>query len=627
MTQVIHIGECRAVMATLAADSIDAIVCDPPYGIGFMGKDWDSPRMLGQVNIDHDRERQDGGLRRGPGTNSRGYADNDPRQFQAWCEGWASEALRVLKPGGHLLAFGGTRAFHRMAVAIEDAGFEIRDQIAWMYGQGFPKSLDVSKAIDKAAGIEPEVVGTATRKSGNNVYDKRPSREHGLYASDDYSLTAPVSELAKQYAGWGTALKPAMEPIVLARKPLIGTVAANVAAHGTGALNIDACRIPTTDDLDGGAYAESGKRSVSPSLRQGSGMNQPGKTTNKPFVQPEGRWPANVCLDETAAALLDEQSGVSKSTGGQASLGAFRNGDIYGKGRDVREKRDPGYGDTGGASRFFFVARNEVQYDLNSQAERGDDWADQDHRQSIQADSATPPQRAITASTSGTRLPEKDAPSWPTSSNGSGITARSLTATRSITETATSKTTPSPTSNSLTPSRTSDCIPAANCEPERGGSHAAPVASSSQSTPSIGISALKDGRSTDDAAPAISARSLPISKGGVRFAYVPKASRRERNLGLPDGESSNHPTVKPVALMRWLVRLVTPPEGVVLDPFMGSGSTGLAAMDEGFRFIGIEQSAEYAAIAEARLRGWAPMFANVQVVRHDHAASEGPTDG
>src|SRR5690606_34202115 len=254
--RVIH-GDCIAEMAKLPADSIDAIVTDPPYGLGFMGKEWDA--------LPPGRE-------------------------------WAEECLRVLKPGGHLLAFGGTRTWHRLAVAIEDAGFEIRDSIAWLYGSGFPKSLDVSKAIDKAAGATREVVGSAHRATGNATYDKRPSRPDGLYATPDYTITAPATPDAERWQGWGTALKPAFEPVVVARKPLRGTVAANVLEHGTGALNIDGCRIGTTENL--------GRPQGTRPQPKEWGNKSPGET----FVSegnPEGRWPANVVLDESQAAALD----------------------------------------------------------------------------------------------------------------------------------------------------------------------------------------------------------------------------------------------------------------------------------------------------------------------------------
>ena len=199
-------GDCIEVLTTLPDASVDSVVTDPPYGIGFMGRKWD---------------------KWGAG------------EFQSWCEQWSRECLRVLKPGGHMLAFGGTRTWHRLTVAVEDAGFEIRDSIAWMYGSGFPKSLDVSKALDKMAGAER---GRKDLQHRKRVSDSIHASGFGAgtWAPQD---DTPVTLDAQRWQGWGTALKPAFEPIVVARKPLAGTVAANVLAHGTGALNIAACRI------------------------------------------------------------------------------------------------------------------------------------------------------------------------------------------------------------------------------------------------------------------------------------------------------------------------------------------------------------------------------------------------
>lgn len=347
--------DCRDVMDLyMDENSVDAIVTDPPYGLSFMGKAWDH------------------GV---PGV-----------------EFWA-RALRVLKPGGHLLAFGGSRTYHRMASAVEDAGFEIRDQIMWVYGSGFPKSLDVSKAIDKAAGAEREVVGKSSRHVG-----KKTQRLEGLNGTSTFAetpgmgayITAPATEAARQWQGFGTALKPAHEPIVVARKPLIGTVAANVLAHGTGVLNIDGCRVGVDDDRNGGRYSDN---------KQGDDGNIYGRGINErsanDYVQPAGRWPANLIHD-----------------GGDEVLAGF-----------------------------------------------------------------------------------------PVTKSGEGSAAR--------------------------------------------------------------------------------------------FFYCAKGSKSDR------GADNTHPTVKPTDLMAYLCRLVTPPGGTVLDPFMGSGK---AALREGFKFIGCELDAAYHNIAKGRLR-------------------------
>lgn len=385
-------GDCIEQMKTLEADSVDAIVTDPPYGLEFMGKDWD-----------------------GFGT---------PLGFQTWTEQWAREAMRVLKPGGHLLAFGGTRMYHRLAAGIEDAGFEIRDTLMWLYGSGFPKSLDVSKAIDKAAGAERKVIGKA---SGGGFADKTIGTiGHHKGAPD---ITAPSTESAKKWQGWGTALKPAVEPIVLARKPLIGTVAENVLQHGTGALNIDASRIGT----DGGTQKAADNPGQESQLVYGDGLNGGEKQQIN-----AGRWPANILLDEAAAALLDEQSGESKDG---TAVNRNRDDDAvcwFGTRKNVQSRIDKTFGGYGGASRFFYVA---------------------------------------------------------------------------------------------------------------------------------------------------------------------KASRSERNKGL---ERNIHPTVKPVDLMRYLIRLVTPKGGTVLDPFLGSGTTAVAAIEEGVDWIGCEREPEYLEIIKARVAAAQP---------------------
>ncbi|SIE45118.1 Modification methylase HindIII [Mycobacteroides abscessus subsp. abscessus] len=420
--------------------SVDAVITDPPYGIAFMGKDWDQPGAFGS-------ERRNGSPQR---TQREGLAMDAGRydlspaamlNFQRWCTAWATECLRILKPGGHLLAFGGSRTWHRLAAGIEDAGFEIRDSIAWLYGSGFPKSLDVSKAIDKAAGAEREVVGTHHRHGGGSAVSGSMS---GLLGTDsELPLTAPATVAAKQWQGWGTALKPSFEPIVVARKPLAGNVAANVLEYGTGALNIDACRIPTGDKLGGG--------STTRGQRMKDGWHRPwmddpdmvaanAERSRASVARSEelGRWPTNVVLDEHQAEALDRQTGVLHS--GTMRAGTERQpragGTIYGADTRTFAAADT-YGDSGGASRFFPV-----------------------------------------------------------------------------------------------------------------------------------------------------------------FRYEAKAPTSER----PNADGVQHPTVKPLDLMRWLVRLVTPVGAVVLEPFAGSGTTAEACILEDRRCIAIEREAEYLPLIVSRLR-------------------------
>jgi DNA modification methylase len=437
--ELLH-GDCVELMRAMPECSVDSIVTDPPYELGFMGKAWDGAGIAYSLDM------------------------------------WR-EALRVLKPGGHLLAFGGTRTYHRMACAIEDAGFEIRDSIHWVYGSGFPKSLNIGKAIDKAAGVEREVVGSIRTnvgmQGGNFTAGSR---------TDDVPVTAPATEEARRWEGWGTALKPAHEPVVVARKPLSGTVAGNVLVWGTGGLNIDGCRVGTEGSTPRG-LGEQGQRIGD--ARHGF------RTHAGPRIRSDtqGRWPANIVLDGAAAAALDQQSGErgaaapasgpthSGPRSSRAMAGAFN-----GRGDAMPEF----YADKGGASRFF------------TQADFGpDDWPF--------VYQAKPSKRERNAGLDG--LPEQPS----ATAQGMGIT------------------------------------------------------------------------------------QVTANSWGDKDQTV-----YERTTA----HSNHHPTVKPVALMRHLVRLVTPPGGTVLDPFAGSGTTLVAAVLEGMNAIGCEMTDEYLPIIRGRV-AWA----------------------
>ena len=379
----IHEGDCLQSLRAMPDESVHCVVTDPPYGLSFMGKKW----------------------------------DYDVPAVEVW-----QECLRVLKPGGHLLAFAGTRTQHRMAVRIEDAGFEIRDMIMYCYGSGFPKSLDVSKAIDKAAGAEREVlesrhaaVGFDTKKEGG-----------GGWSAGVVSVTAPATEAARQWQGWGSALKPALEPITVARKPFKGTVAACVLQHGTGALNVDGCRI---EGKIGVSYRTPGNGKVgSGGIYEGGYRGE----WNNANPHPEsvrhnaaGRWPANLIHD-----------------GSDEVVGLF---------------------------------------------------------------------------------PESQSGAWPASRGPGGISTSGHT-----------------------------------------------------------------GHDTG-------VRIESNSGSAARFFYCAKADASERR-------NSKHPTVKPLALMRYLCRLVCPPDGIVLDPFCGSGTTLEAARLEAFQAIGCELNPEYIADCKERLK-------------------------
>lgn len=283
----IHVGDCREIIATLPDCSIDSIVTDPPYELGFMGKKWDASGVAYDVTL------------------------------------W-SECLRVLKPGGHLLAFGGTRTYHRMAVAIEDAGFEIRDSIHWLYGSGFPKSHNVSKSIDEAAGAKRKVVATRpltgngkTMRSGFHQPDGTGAGE--TVKQEIFEITAPATDAARQWEGWGTALKPAHEPIVVARKPLTGTVAANVLEHGTGALNIDGTRVDMGDEYDP-TKIQRQQNSVGAIEGAFGAASLIGKEI--PTYNARGRWPANVITDGSIDAEWVRYFYTAKASKGERNAGS-----------------------------------------------------------------------------------------------------------------------------------------------------------------------------------------------------------------------------------------------------------------------------------------------------------------
>lgn len=436
MHELLH-GDCLDVLKTLDDCSIDAIVTDPPYGLSDH-KPTDvmaclSAWLAGEPYL----------------TKKRGFMG---KTWDSWVPGpevWR-ECFRVLKPGGHILAFAGSRTHDLMSIALRLAGFECRDTVMWVYGSGFPKSLDVSKAIDKAAGAEREVVGeTRTGIVGGRAFES-------ITEADKYrSITAPATEAAKQWEGWGTALKPAYEPVLLFRKPLSGTVAENVLTHGTGALNIDSCRIEGYD-------AQNGR------TRHGGGVVGNASSYELPDYKapmPAGRWPANLIHDGSEEVLAEFPETTSGARNGKRSANSGGIGTFH------ETERDTGRffaADTGSAARYFYCAKA-------SRRDRDDGLEQFDDKQAA------------------------------------GLPMRSA-------------------------------------DGERGGE---------------GL----DGTKTD---------RLTVRK-------------------------NVHPTVKPTDLMRYLCRLVTPPNGVILDPFMGSGSTGKAAMLEWFRFIGIEQSPEYFAIARARI--------------------------
>lgn len=572
----IHQGHVLEVLKSFPGHHFDSCVCDPPYELGFMGKKWDSSGIAYSVEM------------------------------------WR-EVLRVLKPGAHLLAFGGSRTYHRLVCAIEDAGFEIRDQIQWIYGSGFPKSLDVSKGIDKAAGAEREVVGHQSYTNqdirGGGYESEKARQKERLPAT----ITAPSTALARQWNGWGTALKPAHEPIVVARKPLEGTVINNVLKHGTGAINVVGCRI--------GGIVNS-----NPLVRNALGFSSDGLIQGETGkgVMSIGRWPANVIHDGSEEVLAAFPSETSQ-TGNRRNKNRIQQ--EAQSTSFTRGKNAPEYIDTGSAARFFkkcvyselellFIRAKAIIEAWNLELVN---TAEKDLSLSNQA-AVSVLRNAVTAASLGDKL-LKDV-------KGLSITAMQ-TELNLLCETLIMAILSG--GNGQSPGLWQD-------EPSPNGCHVRFAETPGQTgTMTITISHWKSNGIADAATFVIMPQSMAVGekglKNGSRFTYCAKASPEERDYGLelmkglprptmgsgiggqPDQQRANnrnpHPTVKPLALMRYLVRLVTPPGGIVLDPFMGSGSTLIAAAQEGFDAVGIDLSPEYCDLAERRARGNLGMLAEV----------------
>lgn len=517
----LHHGDCLEVLKTMPDNSVDAVVCDPPYGLSFMGRKW----------------------------------DYDVPEVAVW-----AECLRVLKPGGHLLAFAGTRTQHRMAVRIEDAGFEIRDMIAWVYGSGFPKSLDVSKAIDKAAGAKREVVGF------DPVAAKRTAAvgtaAYGDYKGQTGEVTAPATDAARQWQGWGTALKPALEPITIARKPLIGTVAENVLKWGTGAINIDECRVQNQggsgsigqEKNDRGARQDELRR-----VRKADGALEvtggEGEATGdvRPGVQVEGNdWCRKPTMEERS---LDGWAG-------ELSLPPCGRSEQGGQGASGEPKGSAGLGASAcdGAGRWEAVEadRNGASHQRGEVGQQAGKPALNELVGALEGTSATGARGRGVEGGSGAF--ESSSGRWPANliHDGSGEVLAGF-----------------------------------------------PQAKGQQGAARFFYCAKASKRDRDDGLDGF-AHANPGEMTGGRTEGSAGLNNPRAGAGRTGGGKNVHPTVKPTDLMAYLCRLVTPPGGVVLDPFMGSGSTGKAAMLEGFRFIGIEREAEYLEIARARISAVAP---------------------
>ncbi len=334
----LYCGDSWDVLPSLEPVQFTACVCDPPYHLTQASRKG-SPR-------NNDPETPFGRT----GLGSKGFMgktwDGGDVAFRP--EFWA-EVLRVLKPGAMLLAFGGTRTFHRLTCAIEDAGFEIRDCLMWLYGSGFPKSLDISKALDKAAGAKREVVGRRSQPDiRGDSYQNR--QRHSKIGNVEILDTVPATELAQRWNGWGSSLKPAWEPIVLAMKPLDGTFAQNVLRHGVGGMNIDGSRI----GIGKGGRRDGEKTADKRYTDRGSTNFAP--TPGPRGGDAKGRWPANLLLDEESGAMLDHQSGITKSGAMRRQVGPYPGENATGFLRGHSGPHNQ-HGDSGGASRFFYCAK------------------------------------------------------------------------------------------------------------------------------------------------------------------------------------------------------------------------------------------------------------------------------
>ncbi len=335
-------GDCLDVLPELEAGSVSLVLTDPPYGLEFMGKEWD--RLWTK------RDKHIADL---TGKSSSPFVAAAIERYVggAQAQSWFTVILPVCKPGTMLASFGGTRTFHRLTCGIEDAGWEIRDCLMWLYGQGFPKSHDISKAIDKEAGAEREVVGVSANDRPGSQVKSGKGFDRALdegQAHETLAVTAPATDAAKLWSGWGTALKPAWEPIVLAMKPLDGTFAANALEHGVAGLAIDKGRIP--------GMAEPTRFDPAKHNHDGWRMNATGEECAA-NASPQGRWPANVILDEEAGAMLDEQSGERPSTLSRFGSGGPNPSDVVKPGMFGVGGGGQVFGASGGASRFFYCPK------------------------------------------------------------------------------------------------------------------------------------------------------------------------------------------------------------------------------------------------------------------------------
>jgi len=547
MVATVFEGDCLEQMRIFGDDYFDSIVTDPPYGLSFMGKEWDH------------------GV---PGVHF-----------------W-KECLRVAKPGAHMLAFGGTRTHHRLMVAIEDAGWEIRDCLMWVYGSGFPKSLDISKSLDKAAGAEREVVGinedylrrkpNGMKTEGATAYGYSQTQQE-----TNANITTPATDAAKQWSGWGTALKPAWEPIILCRKPLDGTVANNVLTWGCGGINVDGCRVEYSSDADKASAIPQGR--ITTKVGAFAGRTQDGKDAelnrDEWASKQTGRFPANLIhdgSDEVLSVFPDAKGQCAAITGNEPTANGF-SGPVKFGGNKNRVSFPAPRGDSGSAARFFYCAKastSERNIGLNGTCTVKLNTKNNVYSGVCQKDVTTVAVQLLQKVTS------ESTGIWNIGESGESITARCLWGSLSITLMEINKIIELKTLHLLMHSLTNDTILDANSSTESGGSHAAIVENLKKWILTTTSGKMELARGASDVA--------------LQMLLQTSVKENWQNL------TNTHSTVKPLALLQYLCRLITPPNGIVLDPFAGSGSTGIAATREGFNSVLIEIDKDYAEIARAR---------------------------
>ena len=495
-------GSMLEMLEVIAPNSIDAVLTDPPYELGFMGKGWDNSGIAFQ-----------------PDTWRKCYA--------------------VLKSGGYLLAFGGTRTFHRIACAIEDAGFEIRDTIMWLYGSGFPKSMNIGLAIDKKNGVESPVVGVG--KSGApDTHTKTLHSVSEITGTGWFGGEYEIRQAQNKWSGWGTALKPAYEPVIVARKPCEGSCLDNVIQYVVGGINIDACRI---GDIDA------------------------------------GRFPSNVILTYDDTDFNEVCGGMpTGGANGTVSKAYDYKADVYGD----YKKKEPfdSYGDSGSAARYYYCAKA-------SKRDR-DEGLDQYIEIPFSKGEFTCAEVGAAVQLLKKVTSDLAAVSLSMYEYGGNIMVKFHKENRSIIKTAINKIIELKTLNLSNPCTTKEFTADANCE----------MASGTNLAENAGYSNGLKQITTSENQALVRGASNVVLKTLLRI-------KGEENWKTAH---NSHCTVKPTDLMQYLVRLVTPPSGTVLDPFNGSGNTGKAVMYEnrdrnaGYKYIGIELTAEYLPIADARIR-------------------------